>query len=67
VTFGDAWYPVSNNQSIRLNTPARLREGIARLHGVAEQAGRDLSSIDVGYLWFGPPVWNAPNNPAGGQ
>ena len=67
VKFGDAWYPVSNNQSIRLNTPARLREGIAGLHRVAEKAGRDPGTIDVGYLWFGPPVWTAQQGPDGRQ
>jgi probable F420-dependent oxidoreductase len=67
VKFGDAWYPVSNNQSIRLNTPARLREGIEGLHRVAEKAGRDPGTIDIGYLWFGPPVWSAQQSPDGRQ
>jgi alkanesulfonate monooxygenase SsuD/methylene tetrahydromethanopterin reductase-like flavin-dependent oxidoreductase (luciferase family) len=67
VKYGDAWYPVSNNQSIRLNTPARLREGSEGLHRVAEQAGRDPGTIDVGYLWFGPPVWSAQQTPDGRQ
>jgi len=52
VKFGDAWYPVSNNQTIRLNTPERLRSGVDGLHRTAEKAGRDPGSIDVGYLWF---------------
>ncbi len=67
VKFGDAWYPVSNNQNIRLNTPERLRKGIDRLHRVAEKAGRDPASIDVGYLWFGPPVWTQSEVPTGGS
>jgi len=67
VKYGDAWYPVSNNQSIRLNTPDRLRDGVAGLHRVAEKAGRDPGSIDVGYLWFGPPVWDAQQGPDGRQ
>jgi alkanesulfonate monooxygenase SsuD/methylene tetrahydromethanopterin reductase-like flavin-dependent oxidoreductase (luciferase family) len=67
VKYGDAWYPVSNNQSIRLNTPARLREGIEGLHRVAEKAGRDPGTIDIGYLWFGPPVWSAQQSPDGRQ
>ena len=54
--FGDAWYPVSNNQSVKLNTPARLKGGIGNLHRAAEKAGRDPASIDVGFLWFGPPI-----------
>ncbi len=57
VKFGDGWYPVSNNQTIRLSTPELLRDGVARLHRVAEKAGRDPGTIDIGYLWFGPPVW----------
>jgi len=67
VKYGDAWYPVSNNQAIRLNTPARLRDGIAGLHRVAETAGRDPATIDVGYLWFGPPVWRAQQGHDGRQ
>jgi probable F420-dependent oxidoreductase len=67
VKFGDAWYPVSNNQTIRLNTPDRLKTGIEGLHRVAEKAGRDPGSIDVGYLWFGPPVWTAQQGPDGRQ
>jgi hypothetical protein len=67
VKFGDAWYPVSNNQSIRLDTPERLRDGIDGLHRVAEKAGRDPTTIDIGYLWFGPPVWSAQQRPEGRQ
>ena len=47
--FGDAWYPVSNNQSVKLNTPPKLRAGIEGLHRVAEKVGRDPGSIDVGF------------------
>jgi len=57
--LGDAWYPVSNNQSVRLDTPDRLRAGVARLHRAAEQANRDPRSLDISYLWFGPPVFTA--------
>ena len=67
VKFGDAWYPGSDNQTIRLNTPERLRDGVAGLHRVAEKAGRDPASIDVGYLWFAPPVWDAQQGPDGRQ
>lgn len=67
VQYGDAWYPVSNNQQIPLNTPDRLREGVARLHQVAEKAGRDPSGIDVGYLWFMPPNWTDQETPDGGR
>jgi probable F420-dependent oxidoreductase len=67
VKFGDGWYPVSNNQTIRLNTPERLRDGIDGLHRVAEKAGRDPTTIDIGYLWFGPPEWSAQQGPDGRQ
>ena len=67
VQFGDAWYPVSNNQSVKLNTPARLQAGIANLHRVAEKAGRDPASIDVGFLWFGPPLPTAQTDADGGR
>ena len=55
--YGDAWYPVSNNANILLNTPERLKDGIARMHRSAERHGRDPSSIDVAYIWFMPPNW----------
>jgi probable F420-dependent oxidoreductase len=67
VRFGDAWYPVSNNQQILLNTAERLGHGVQRLHRVAEQAGRDPASIDIAYVWFMPPSWTARQNPDGGR
>jgi hypothetical protein len=67
VKFGDAWYPGSANQTIRLNSPERLRSGVAGLHRVAEKAGRDPATIDIGYLWFAPPVWSAQRGPDGRQ
>jgi probable F420-dependent oxidoreductase len=67
VRFGDAWYPVSNNQQIRLNTPERLRAGIGNLHRAAEKAGRDPGSIGVGYLWFGPPQFTAQTDADGAR
>ena len=63
VKYGDAWYPASNNQDNHLNTPARLQKGIEKLHRVAERADRDPSSIDVGYLWFAPPMWTTERSP----
>ena len=53
--FGDAWYPVSNNAQILLNTPSRLKAGIDRLHRAAEKFGRDPGSIDIAYVWFRKP------------
>jgi hypothetical protein len=34
---------------------------------VAEKAGRDPATIDIGYLWFAPPVWSAQRGPDGRQ
>ncbi|WP_428486675.1 LLM class F420-dependent oxidoreductase [Rhodopila sp.] len=65
VQFGDAWYPVSNNAHILMNTPATLKAGIDRLHRAAEKVGRDPSSIDVGYVWFMPPRWTVKMNEDG--
>ena len=52
--------------------PARTRRRGCRtastgLHRVAEKAGRDPATIDVGYLWFAPPVWSAQQGPDGRQ
>jgi probable F420-dependent oxidoreductase len=58
VRFGDAWYPVSNNQQIPLDTPARLAKGIERLHRAAEGERRDPAGIDIAYLWFKPVTWS---------
>lgn len=63
--FGDAWYPVSNNQQIRLNTPERLKGGIDGMRRVVEKAGRDPDTVDVGYLWFLPPAATAQTGPDG--
>ena len=63
--YGDAWYPVSNNQQIRLNTPQRLRAGVDEMRRVAEQAGRDPDTIEVGYLWFLPPDETPQTGPDG--
>ncbi len=57
VRFGDAWYPVSNNQQILLDTPERLKTGIERLARAAEKEGRSPASIDIAYLWFKPVSW----------
>jgi probable F420-dependent oxidoreductase len=65
VEHGDAWYPVSNNAQVLLNTPDRLKAGIDRLHRAAEKAGRDPSSIDIAYVWFMPPSWTARPGPDG--
>ena len=65
--LGDAWYPVSNNAKVMLNTPERLKEGIARMHRAAERHGRDPASIDIAYVWFLPPSWTERALPEGGR
>jgi probable F420-dependent oxidoreductase len=67
VQFGDAWYPVSNNAQILLNTPRLLKAGIDRLHRAAEKAGRDPASIDIAYVWFMPPSWAVRSGVDGGR
>ncbi len=54
VRLGDVWYPGSGNPRWRLDTPDRLKARIAKLHEFAERDGRDPSSIDIAYLFFGP-------------
>jgi probable F420-dependent oxidoreductase len=56
---GDGWYPVSNNAQILLDTPAKLKEGIGRLHKACEKVGRDPGTLDIAYVWFKPPSWTA--------
>ncbi|HBK08961.1 MAG TPA: hypothetical protein DDZ81_24410 [Acetobacteraceae bacterium] len=63
--MGEGWYPVSNNAQIPLDTPAKLKEGIARLHRAAEKIGRDPASIDIAYVWFKPPQWTPVTNAEG--
>ncbi|HVZ06542.1 TIGR03619 family F420-dependent LLM class oxidoreductase [Rhodopila sp.] len=65
--FGDAWYPVSNNAQILLNTPDRLKAGIGRLHQAAEKVGRDPATIDIAYVWFMPPSWTQKTNEDGSR
>jgi hypothetical protein len=67
VEHGDAWYPVSNNAQVLLNTPERLKAGIERLHRAAEKRGRDPASIDIAYVWFMPPSWKERPGPDGGR
>ena len=50
VRHGDVWYPIGTNPRHLLNTPQRLRDGIARLHTMAEEHGRDPSSIGLAYF-----------------
>ncbi|MGE0764825.1 MAG: LLM class F420-dependent oxidoreductase [Hyphomicrobiaceae bacterium] len=59
VKLGDGWYPGNNNQQMLMDTPSRLEAGIAKLHAVAEQAGRDPATIDLGLIVQSPFEWTA--------
>jgi probable F420-dependent oxidoreductase len=59
VNLGDGWYPGNNNQKMLMDTPERLKAGIAKLHAVAEKAGRDPGSIDLGLIIQNPFEWTA--------
>ena len=47
--LGDGWYPNGLNYRYPLDTPQRFAQAVARLHGYAEEAGRDPAAIDLGY------------------
>jgi len=53
VRLGDVWYPIGTNPRHLLNTPERLRKGVARLHAMAEEHGRDPASIGLAYFVTG--------------
>jgi probable F420-dependent oxidoreductase len=57
VRLGDAWFPGTNNPANRLDTPARLGQAIAKLRGMAEQAGRDPAGIDLAFTVQWPVAW----------
>jgi probable F420-dependent oxidoreductase len=59
VRLGNGWYPGNNNQKMLMDTPARLKVGIAKLHAMAEKEGRDPASIDLGLIVQGPFEWTA--------
>ena len=65
VRLGDGWYPASNNPQHRLDTAERLAKGVSELARVAERAGRDPKSIDVGFLVLWPVDWAAQTRPGG--
>lgn len=50
IRFADVWYPGNNSQTMRLDTPARLAEGIAKVRHASEAAGRDPATIDLALL-----------------
>jgi len=50
VRYGDVWYPIGVNPRHLLNTRPRLRKGVARLHAMAEEHGRDPAGIGLAYF-----------------
>ena len=67
VRVADGWFPASNNPKNRLDTVARLQGGIAELHAISEQMGRDPASIDIAYVTLWPVSWEAQTMPEGGR
>ena len=65
VRLGDGWYPASNNPRHRLDTAERLAKGVNELARIAESAGRDPKSIDVGFLVLWPVDWVAQTRAGG--
>ena len=47
--LGDGWYPIGTNPQHRLDTMARFRAGIDRLHRHCRDAGRDPKEIALAY------------------
>lgn len=60
VRFGDGWYPIGANPARPLDTPARFEKAVGELHAMAEEEGRDPSSITLAYWanWYsGGEAW----------
>lgn len=57
--LGDAWYPGSRNPKHRLDTPARLQAGIAKMRQMAEKEGRDPATVDIAFVVLSPLEWDA--------
>ena len=45
--LGDTWFPIHTNPRHPLDTVARFRDGVRRLHAMAEQQGRDPAAIGL--------------------
>ncbi|MGI9507445.1 MAG: LLM class flavin-dependent oxidoreductase, partial [Geminicoccaceae bacterium] len=54
VRHGDVWFPIANNPRHPLDTVARFKAGIERLHQTAEKHGRDPKSIGIALFsnWY---------------
>ena len=49
VALGDVWYPFGSNPKFRMDTLETYKTRVDRLHGLAEEAGRDPASIGLAY------------------
>ena len=47
--LGDAWYPIGTNPRNRLDTLARLKAGLERLHKLTREAGRKPADVGLAY------------------
>src|SRR5712672_1424458 len=47
IRYAHGWYPVGTNPQFPMNTVSRFKTGLARMHGLAEKAGRDPARIKV--------------------
>jgi alkanesulfonate monooxygenase SsuD/methylene tetrahydromethanopterin reductase-like flavin-dependent oxidoreductase (luciferase family) len=45
--YADCWYPVGTNPQFPMNTASRFKAGLARFRGFADNAGRDLATLQV--------------------
>ena len=45
--LGDAWFPILNNPRFPMNTVARFRKRLARMHEIAGEHGRDPAEIGL--------------------
>jgi probable F420-dependent oxidoreductase len=50
ITYGTTWYPGNNSQTMPLNTPQRLAEGIAKVRAQCEKMGRDPQTLGTTLL-----------------
>jgi probable F420-dependent oxidoreductase len=51
---GDFWFPIGNNPRHPLDTVARLKASVGKLHQLAEQQGRDPKSLGIAFYagWY---------------
>ena len=47
--LGDAWYPIGSNPAFPLDSLARFRAGVAKLHKLTAEAGRDPKSVGLAF------------------